>query len=60
MALPEKIPFTWNSGFSSSFYGEGDEFVLGTEGTVARNGDTEAVTYMPSKSKLGAERTWCL
>jgi predicted dehydrogenase len=55
MALPEKILFTWNSGFGSSYYDEGDEFVLGTEGTVARNGDTEAVTYIPSKSRLGVE-----
>jgi hypothetical protein len=49
MALPEKILFTWNSGFGSSYYG-GDEFVLGTEGTVARNSNTENVTYIPSHS----------
>jgi predicted dehydrogenase len=54
MALPENILFTWNSGFGSSYYGD-DEFVLGTEGTVARNGDTEAVTYIPSKSRHDAE-----
>ncbi len=52
MALPEKILFTWNSGFGSSYY-DGDEFVLGTEGTVARN--DAAVTYIPSKSGHGAE-----
>lgn len=56
MALPEKILFTWNSGFGSSYYGA-DEFVLGTEGTVARNDATEAVTYVPSKSRIGAEGT---
>jgi predicted dehydrogenase len=54
MALPEKILFTWNSGFGSSYYGE-DEFVLGTEGTVVRNGDTEGVTYIPSKSRSDAK-----
>lgn len=54
MALPEKILFTWNSGFGSSYYG-GDESVLGTEGTVVRNGDTEGVTYIPSKSKSDAK-----
>ncbi len=52
MALPEKILFTWNSGFGSSYYGA-DEFVLGTEGTVARNDDD--VTYIPGKSRRGAE-----
>ncbi len=56
MALPEKILFTWNSGFGSSYYGA-DEFVLGTEGTVARNDATEAVTYVPSKSRIRAEGT---
>jgi predicted dehydrogenase len=54
MALPEKILFNWNSGFGSSYYGA-DEFVLGTEGTVARNDSPEAVTYVSSKSKLGAD-----
>jgi predicted dehydrogenase len=54
MALPEKILFTWNSGFGSSYYGA-DEFVLGTEGAVARN--DEAVTYIPSKSRHGANAT---
>lgn len=52
MALPEKILFTWNSGFGSSYYG-GDEFVLGTEGTVTRN--DEAVSYIPSESKSDAK-----
>lgn len=54
MALPEKILFSWNSGFGSSYYGA-DEFVLGSEGTVTRNDSGEAVTYVPSKSKSGAE-----
>ena len=53
MALPEKILFTWNSGFGSSYYHE-DEFVLGTEGTVTRDDDTEAVAYVPGKSRHGA------
>ena len=54
MALPEKILFTWNSGFGSSYY-DASESVLGTEGTVVRNDATEAVTYVPSKSRLGAK-----
>jgi predicted dehydrogenase len=53
MALPEKILFTWNSGFGSSYY-DGDELVLGTEGTVIRSGD-EVVTYVPSDSKSNAK-----
>ncbi len=53
MALPEKILFTWNSGFGSSYYHE-DEFMLGTEGTVARDDDSEAVTYVSGKSHRGA------
>jgi predicted dehydrogenase len=54
MALPEKILFTWNSGFGSSYYGA-DDVVLGTEGTVARNATPESVTYVPSKSKAATE-----
>ncbi|MCL5005333.1 MAG: Gfo/Idh/MocA family oxidoreductase [Acidobacteria bacterium] len=52
MALPEKILFTWNSGFGSSYYNE-DEFVLGSEGTVTRDDGTEAVTYVPGPLKHG-------
>jgi predicted dehydrogenase len=48
MALPEKILFTWNSGFGSSYYQE-DEVVLGTEGAVKRN--DAIVTYVPGKSR---------
>jgi predicted dehydrogenase len=54
MALPERTLFTWNSGFGSSYYGA-DEVVLGTEGSVARNDSPEGVTYVPSKSRLGAD-----
>jgi len=53
MALPEKILFTWNSGFGSSYYHE-NEVVLGTEGAVTRDDGTEAVTYVPGKSKHSA------
>jgi predicted dehydrogenase len=50
MAFPEKILFTWNSGFGSSFYAI-DQFVLGDEGTLARYDDTETVIYVPRHSK---------
>jgi predicted dehydrogenase len=49
MALPEKIFFTWNSGFGSSYY-SADEVVLGTEGAVTRKEDHEVVTYVPGRT----------
>ena len=53
MALPEKIFFTWNSGFGSSYYNE-DEVVLGTEGAVTRDDDHEIVTYVPAQTRRRA------
>jgi predicted dehydrogenase len=49
MALPNKILFTWNSGFGSSYY-HADEVVLGTEGAVSRRGH-EVVTYVPKRTR---------
>lgn len=53
MALPNKILFTWNSGFGSSFYGA-DEVVLGSEGAVSRNEQHDVVTYVPARSRHSA------
>jgi predicted dehydrogenase len=53
MALTEKILFTWNSGFGCSYYHE-DEFVLGSEGAVTRDDDSEDVAYVSGKSRRGA------
>ncbi len=52
MALPEKILFTWNSGFGSSYY-DIDEVVLGTEGAVTREDEGEALAYVSGKSRRG-------
>src|SRR5579883_3050152 len=51
MALPNKILFTWNSGFGSSYY-HADEVVLGTEGAISRRGH-EVVTYVPKRTRRG-------
>ena len=53
MALPNKILFTWNSGFGSSFYGA-DEVVLGSEGAVSQNEQHDVVTYVPARSRHSA------
>jgi predicted dehydrogenase len=38
--------FTWDSMFGNHFYGEGDDLVLGTKGTIHRD-DVERVRYIP-------------
>lgn len=45
MDQPEKMLFTWNSGFYNNHYPEGDECVLGVNGTIMR--DDEDVQYAP-------------
>jgi len=50
MALPEKILFTWNSGFGSGYYQE-DEVLLGSEGAITRNDGHEAVAYVPRRAR---------
>ena len=52
MALPDKIFFSWNSGFGSSFYGA-DEVVLGSEGAVSRDQNNDTVSYVPRKTRHG-------
>lgn len=53
MALPEKIFFTWNSGFGSSYY-HAEEVVLGSEGAVTREDGHEVVTYVPGHTRRKA------
>ncbi len=50
MALPEKILFTWNSGFGSSYYGA-DEVVLGTDGAVVRDQRRGSVSYVSKPTR---------
>jgi predicted dehydrogenase len=50
MALPEKIFFTWNSGFGSSYYGA-DEVVLGSDGAVFRDQRRNSVSYVPKHTR---------
>ncbi|HEV2245082.1 MAG TPA: Gfo/Idh/MocA family oxidoreductase, partial [Terriglobia bacterium] len=52
MTLPDKIFFSWNSGFGSSYY-DADEVVLGNEGAVARDQRNDTVTYVPGRSRHG-------
>jgi predicted dehydrogenase len=53
MALPEKVLFTWNSGFGSSYYGA-DEVVLGSEGAVFRDQRHHSVSYVPKRARREA------
>ena len=48
MDLHENILFTWNSMFGNRYYGEGDDLLLGTKGTIHRDKD-ERVTYLPQR-----------
>jgi predicted dehydrogenase len=46
MSQPEKLLFTWNSMFGNSYFGEGDDMVLGNKGTIFRD-DHDRVRYEP-------------
>jgi len=46
MNQAEKLLFTWNSMFGNSYFGEGDDLVLGNKGTILRN-DRDQVRYQP-------------
>ncbi len=46
MDQPENLLFTWNSMFGNRHYGEGDDAVLGTKGTLLRN-EADEVRYVP-------------
>ena len=54
MEQPEKLLFTWNSMFGNSHYGEGDDLVLGTKGTILRN-EAGQVRYVPEGGKTRRE-----
>ncbi|HEV2233542.1 MAG TPA: Gfo/Idh/MocA family oxidoreductase [Terriglobia bacterium] len=42
--------FTWNSMFGNKHYGEGDDAVLGTKGTIQRS-DREHIQYTPESGR---------
>ena len=46
MHQPENLLFTWNSMFGNRYFGEGDDLVLGTKGTILRD-DRDQVRYEP-------------
>lgn len=46
MNQPENILFTWSSMFGNRYYGETDDLLLGTKGTIHRDKD-ERVKYLP-------------
>lgn len=45
-----KLLFTWNSMFGNRHYGEGDDAVLGTRGTILRD-ESEHVRYVPETGR---------
>jgi predicted dehydrogenase len=50
----DKLLFTWNSAFGNRHYGETDDVVGGTKGTLLRGPDG-AVRYVPERGKGGAK-----
>jgi predicted dehydrogenase len=50
MDQPEKILFTWNSMFGNNFYGEGNDLLLGSKGTILCK-ELEAVRYVPQGAR---------
>ena len=51
---PEKLLFTWNSGFGNNYYGEdGNDLALGNKGTILRS--EENVKYLPQTHHGGAK-----
>ena len=40
MEQPEKLLFTWNSGFGNRFYTADDDLLLGRKGTLIRHNDS--------------------
>lgn len=45
MEQPEKLLFTWNSGFGNRFYTSDDDVLMGRKGTIIRHDQT--VEYVP-------------
>ncbi|MDE3178242.1 MAG: Gfo/Idh/MocA family oxidoreductase [Acidobacteriota bacterium] len=45
MEQPEKLLFTWNSGFGNRYYTSDDDLLLGQKGTLIRH--DEAINYLP-------------
>jgi predicted dehydrogenase len=56
MNQTENLLFTWNSMFGNSYFGEGDDLVLGNKGTILRN-DREQVRYQPQGKATSAGQT---
>lgn len=52
MDQPENLLFTWNSMFGNRHYGEGGDLVLGTKGTLIRDGAGQ-IRYEPDEPKGG-------
>ncbi len=52
MSQPENLLFTWNSMFGNRYFGEGDDLVLGTKGTILRD-DRDRVRYEPQDKPRG-------
>jgi len=53
MSLPEKVTFIWNSTFSNDYYGETQDYVFGTAGTLIHK-ETDEVIFQPQKEKQAA------
>jgi len=46
MHQPEKMFFTWNSMFGNSYYGEGEDLLLGNKGTLVAK-ELDEIRYVP-------------
>jgi predicted dehydrogenase len=53
MQQPEKMLFAWNSIFSNSYYGEGCDYLFGTQRTLTHNA-ADKVLYLPQGQKADA------
>jgi len=51
MNLPEKMLFNWSSMFSNNYYGEGCDYLFGTQGTLIHN-ESDQVIYLSPGKKL--------
>ena len=56
MDQPENLLFTWNSMFGNRYYGEGDDLLLGTKGTIHRDQD-ERVQFIPQANQGAGDST---
>jgi predicted dehydrogenase len=50
MSHNEKLLFTWSSMFSNNYYGEGQDYLFGSKGTIVHT-EADEVLYLPQGKK---------